>query len=397
MHPFSFLCPTKTCFGLNALESLPFDLTCMGCKKPLIIQDSTALDSGAVKTVIRSFKDSGMTLGVSPAIDDAPGEHAKLTFMESACRACVNQGHDGLIALGGDTAAKITAGVRTAVALENESTAAGRNPGRLSALILIPQTPASGLAFYGGMPGSAKSRLSDFPAPDQVVIVPELLICEDWEPMIDTALFCLALGCEICALSGNAAACAYARLVVFYAGNVLAQIPACSRNNGKASPELQKDLVQAAVMAGCLGSIPCTLTCLGRTIESLTCIPMGRAMCMMLPGLLETAAALEPKPCAPVDPDTLLLALSGPEAFSRVPKPRRLSAAIQTIGRILAGVHSIDPGKYPATPAGAGVDQKTLSAAARQICESGTLSGMTPSRLQTLFTHALNAHPPADR
>ncbi len=42
MNSFTFLCRTKTCFGLNALENMPFDLAAMGCRKPMIIQDRSA-------------------------------------------------------------------------------------------------------------------------------------------------------------------------------------------------------------------------------------------------------------------------------------------------------------------------------------------------------------------
>jgi len=66
---FTFLCRTKTGFGVNGLEHLPFDLSSMGCQKPLVLMDKAARLAGSIKPLARAFKESGMTLGICPPID----------------------------------------------------------------------------------------------------------------------------------------------------------------------------------------------------------------------------------------------------------------------------------------------------------------------------------------
>lgn len=400
MNSFSFLCRTKLCFGFKALENLPFDLAGMGCKKPLIIQDKAACNSGAVKAVSKAFKDSEMALGVSPGIPLEPDDVFQVQFIKFACNAYFDNGHDALIALGGADAAQITKGVNMAVTFGPECLASDQVQGRLSPFIFIPRTSAGGLACCGEMQFRTTVFQSDFLAPDQVVMAPELLILEDLESLIDTALFCLALGSEILALSKNPAACAYARLVVTFSNNVLTDILDHGRNccnclekNKNQHLDLQKELIQAAVMAGCLGRLPSTLTRVGKILEIMSDLCLGQAMCLVLPGFLETAAPLAPGFCKAIDADGLLLALSGPLACSQVPEPQRLSAAIQAIRSTINSLHAFTLGKRPRTLAEAGMDHDQLTAAAGQLAGSGILAGLDPARFQTLLTTALTGEP----
>ena len=403
---FSFLCRTKTCFGLNALENLPFDLATMGCRKPMIIQDQAARLSGAAKTVSRAFKDSGMTLGISPPIPDSDTDHSsdndwQIEFVRKAHAAYSETGHDALIALGGALTLGTAKALNMAVSLGPEALTKQGVEGRLSPLIFIPQTAAAGLAATGRMQFNTQMFESDFLAPDQVIMAPELLIPETDDRLIDTALFCLAKGSEVLALSGNAPACAYADPVVSLADQVLKRFfdtgPDRSLSVGNTKKQMlarQKDLVQAAVMAAYLDRIPSVSAIVGEKILGPAGISLGQAMCLLFPALLETAGfegggTKDPEaPAAKIDFSALLLALSGPRTYSEIPEAQRPVAAVHAFRSTINRLYSLSFGKRPRTLAEAGLDTRALAGVVDELSENSELPD-----IKILLTLALTGQP----
>ncbi len=413
MNSFTFLCRTKTCFGLNALENMPFDLAAMGCRKPMIIQDRSARLSGAAKTIARAFRDSAMTLGISPPIpepDDNQDNDLHVQFVKTAHAAFSDQGHDSLIALGGAQTAQTAKALNMAITLGPQSLTKDTVHNRLSPLVFIPQSAAAGLASTGRMQFNNRTFQSDSLAPDQVIMAPELLIPEEDDSLIDTALFCLAKGAEVLTLSANPLASAYAQIVVSLADQVLKGIltadPGKVPGTGtlkKQALTRQKALVQAAVMAGYLDRLPSPLTAMGKILKKKAGISPGQAMCLVLPALLETAAvgdgtgalntALEGSTSP--DFDSLWLTLAGSRSFGEAPAVQRPYAAIQAIRQMLNRLYGFSLGKRPRSLAEAGWEESSLALASKELSENSTFAGMDRPWIETLFTFALTGRPVA--
>src|SRR5512145_2434300 len=95
---FEFFNKTKICSGLKSLENIPFDLGGMDASRPLVITDPDTVRKGYGKVLIKSFYDSGMTIGAF--FDQVHGAPLKSMLKEVAA-LYRDRGCDSIIALGG--------------------------------------------------------------------------------------------------------------------------------------------------------------------------------------------------------------------------------------------------------------------------------------------------------
>ncbi|HCY85864.1 MAG TPA: hypothetical protein DHV36_12080, partial [Desulfobacteraceae bacterium] len=364
---FSFLCRTKTSAGTNALEHLPFELSGMGAKKPMVIQDAASRKLKRHKCLIRAFKDSGMTLGIAPAVPEPALSGSKkkpeatAQFIRDMYATYREKGYDAIIAVGKAAAADMAKALNIAVTLGPDALKGTDITAPLNPLIYIPTGVDTVTATAASVTFNRKAFTSPYLAPDQAVIDPAMLIPDDRDSLLDAALFCLALGCEVHALSGNPPARAYAAALVELAAVPLAQmIGSYSESNlklrKKAEAGWQKQLVQAAVISGYLtdGSRPLLTLALGREISGDSGrVSLGMIMTVLLPAVLETLGRDRF--------GSLLLPLSGMERFSTVPVSQQPVTAVQTIRGRLNGLHAVTGGHTPRTLAEAGWQRDALT------------------------------------
>ncbi|MEH0018153.1 MAG: iron-containing alcohol dehydrogenase [Desulfobacter sp.] len=402
MNRFSFLCRTKTAAGANALEHLPFDLTAMGAVKPMVIRDKSSLLAGLDTILARAFKDSGMTLGMAPPIpepSDGPDD-AAARFVRSMYTIYREKGFNALIALGSEAAADAAKALNIAVTLGPDALKSPDIAAPLNPLVYIPTGVGTGTATAGEAAFNTRRFFSPFLAPDQVVIAPEMRIPDNRETLVDTALACLAMGCEA-HISDTPPARAYASVM---AGLVSPVLDAMARSGpdpdggqhlaGQKKEEAtwQADLIQAAVISGYLmsGSPPLLTQVLGREIAARCSTPRGQLMALVLPAVLESA------PCA--DFEGLLFSLSEQDAFSRVPVAQYAPTAVQAIRGMINRFYAASNGRRPRTLAEAGWTQAALGNLGRDLMENDLSGDIDPARVKLVLTHALDGSPaPSDR
>ncbi|MHA7833127.1 MAG: iron-containing alcohol dehydrogenase, partial [Algiphilus sp.] len=54
---YEFFCPVKTIAGHQALEHVPYELSALGAKRPMIITDAGVRKAGLLAPVEQSFAD----------------------------------------------------------------------------------------------------------------------------------------------------------------------------------------------------------------------------------------------------------------------------------------------------------------------------------------------------
>jgi len=341
MSHFSFLCRTKTSFGKNGLEHLPFDLSAMGRAKPMVIQGTDP--AGTTRPLINAFKESGMTLGISPPPPEKDGDET-VRFIRSIYDIYIEKGYDAIIALGGEQAANMAKALNIAVTLGPEALTQREITVPLNPLVYLPTGVKTGTATAGTAQFNDKTFNSVFLAPDQVVMDPALFTADDRDTLLDSALFCLTTGCEIF-ISQNPPARAYSTLIIQLTFPILKALidqgiaPEDNLDQRKKQEqEWQKNLVQAAVLTGyligqALGPV------IGTKIAASSRLPVGHAAALVLPSILESGSS--------TNLNGLLLPLAGADTFSSVPSSQQGVSAVQTIRTLINDLYRISGGGFP--------------------------------------------------
>ncbi len=366
MSHFSFLCRTKTSFGKNGLEHLPFDLSAMGSVKPMVIQEISDPKASMPRPLINAFKESGMTLGISPSLPEEDGEEA-VKFIRSMYDIYTQKGYDAIMALGGEQAADMAKALNIAVTLGPEALKQDEITSPLSPLVYLPTGVETRTAGAGRTRFNGKTFISPFLAPDQVVMDPVLFIADDRATLLDSALVSLATGCEIF-VSQNPAAKAYATTIIQLVLPPLKALMASGLDpeenlakRQKQEQGWQKTLVQASVLTGYLMSQNPIGPVMGQKISAKSRVTPGHAMAILLPSILEFG----PSP----DLADLLLPLAGPGAFSAIPGSQQPFAALHAIHTIINDLYRISGGKLPRSLEEAGWNKAALTALGREIRE----------------------------
>ncbi|MCP3940897.1 MAG: iron-containing alcohol dehydrogenase [Desulfobacteraceae bacterium] len=400
---FTFLCRTKTGFGMNALEHLPFDLSCMGSQKPLVLLDNNAQLKGCAKPLIRAFKESGMTLGLCPPIDGGTDPNIDLKTLKNFYGIYIDKGFDSIIALGTGKVADMAKALNIAVTLGPDTLKATGEKTQitqpLTPFIYIPTGMGTGMETDKIARLNGKTFNSPFLAPDLAIIDPEILIQDTSDTIINAGLTCLATCCEAHVLSDNPPARAYcATGIGLIIKNFLPLVQSILTPevtpDKKTTKRYQTNLAQASVITGiilanCKGLLSIQL---GRHLAKDSTATPGQAMTILLPAVLDLITANKS------DLGNLILPLSGLDEFSSVPISQRPALAIQKIRSLLNKLYQICLGTIPRTLSDTGVDRESIDALVQSLSSDppppGTdIKTINLKQAKTILTHALDGQP----
>lgn len=409
---FTFFCRTKTGFGMNALEHLPFDLSSMGSQKPLVLLDKRAFLGGCTKPLIRAFKESKMTLGICPPIeqssDTAGGKGSKreVEILREFYQIYTDKGFDAIIALGTGRVVDMAKALNIGVTLGPDTLKTTRGTNHkitltqpLSPFVYIPTGMGSGMETHTLARFNTNTFNSPFLAPDLAVIDPDILIPNrldpnrlkmDVSPLIDAGLTCLSVCCEAHVLSGNPVARAYAAtgiglIMENFLPLVKQLLAPPKRSDKKAMRNHQTRLTHASVITGILLANCNTLIGFqwGKQIAEQAGISPGQAMAILLPAVLDRMADNRS------DLGNLVHPLAGSEEFGRVPPSQRPGLAIQKIQDLLNELHQISLGTIPRTLGDTGLDPAAIEDLIRALFSEappGTqLHGIDPEQARTIL------------
>ncbi len=392
---FTFLCRTKTGFGMNALEHLPFDLSSMGSQKPLVLLDK---DGQCTKPLARAFKESGMTLGICPPIDGEQDTTRDLEILKKFYQIYIDKGFDAIIALGTGRVADLAKALNMAVTLgpdtlKNSKEMTLAKP--LSPFVYIPTGVGTGMEANTIARFNNSIFNSPFLAPDLAIIDPEMITQDTSTDLINAGLTGLAACCEAHVLSDNPPARAYAATgIELFMENFMPLVksilvPGVSPGK-KTIRDYMTSLTHASVITGIiLANCKELLSIqLGRHLANHCTATPGQAMAILLPGVLDLMTTNRS------DLGNLALPLSGSDQFSMVPAPQLPALAIGKIQSLLNELYQISLGDIPRTLGDAGLDQEAISNLAQTLLSDpmppGTDQGIDPKQAKAILAHALD-------
>lgn len=365
---FSFLCRTKTAFGMNALDHLPFDLSGMGAKKPFVLQDEEAASSDCTKPLARAFMDSDMILGICPPMKRNTKPDTEL--LKDCYQIFVSKGFDSIIALGTDGVADMAKALNLAVSCGPEFFKKESDPAlNIQTLLPFAWLPTGvGSGRETDCSARFKGRVFDLPviAPDIALIDERIMAAERPDNIIRAALTALSVCAESLVFSGNPMTKAYAATGIGLVREHLFPLMAHFRDgDADPAPDEKKNryhracLAHASAITGYLFANSKSLISfdLGHFIakeSNAVSIPPAQAAAIILPHVL-TSSAGDRGEFGP-----LLLSLCSQEDFSTIPLHQQKNAALYHLHNILHRLYGLSFGAVPRTFADTAMEKSAM-------------------------------------
>ncbi|MAM85781.1 MAG: alcohol dehydrogenase [unclassified Hahellaceae] len=330
---YEFFCPVKTIAGEAALEHLAFELSSIGCKRPLLITDKGVVGAG-LTDYIHAAMDSAQMEFVGTC-DDVPPDSSVETVA-----AIVAQyrklAADSLVAVGGGSVIDTAKAVNILVSEESDNLAkfsgAGILKHPLKPFFVVPTTAGTGsevtsVAVIADLAKGVKLPFSSpFLLPNAAIIDPRMTLTLPPHITAATAMDAMTHSIEaFTCLGKNPLSDAYASAAIrLISENLIATLQTPK------DKQLRLKLAQASTMAGIAfsNSMVGLVHSLGHATGSVAHLPHGMCMSIFLPFALEYN--LEQGQGRDVIGE-LLLYLAGPEVYAATPKEERPEAAIAEI------------------------------------------------------------------
>src|SRR4030042_6837715 len=95
---YEFICPVKILSGLKSLSNLPYELTLLGVKRPLIVTDQGVVKAGLLKLVTEAFSESKIKPGA--IFDETPPDSGS-AVVNKVAKLFKDKKCDSFVAVGG--------------------------------------------------------------------------------------------------------------------------------------------------------------------------------------------------------------------------------------------------------------------------------------------------------
>lgn len=373
---FAFMCPVKTGAGAGALEHLPVDLASFDAARPLIITRKKSEENGLIKKIACAFKTSGLTLGVYDGIDDMAGKET----VKDLCGLYLDKGFDSIIALGNGRSVDVAKAVNIAVSGKPEDLKEALETGTLTKplrpLVYIPTGTGTARECSGEIQLEGKTIVSPYLMPDLVTMDARMLIDEDPEKIIDTALAALTYAAEAFACpKSNPCSGAYAQIVIDAVMNNLMDVVKDSlaqkgflaslkdRLSGK---ESRMALTSATCMAGYVyANAPRGLAVdLARELVDMCDVKPGIAMGILLPYVLEYQAHREGRELSKI-----MRPMAGLDLYCSTPQGQRFDSAMGKIRHLVNELFILTSTSTPRTLEDLRLSFDTLESIAGKVAD----------------------------
>lgn len=331
---YEFFCPVKVIAGKAALEHIPYELTGLAAKRPMIITDKGVRAAGLLEPVVAACEESG--LDIASIYDDVPPDSSTAVVRDIAgiyrTEKC-----DSIIAVGGGSSIDTAKAVNILVSEGGDDIAAYTGAGvlkrPLKPFFVVPTTAGTGsevtaVAVIADTEKSVKLPFSSsFLLPNAAIIDPRMTLTLPPHITAATAMDAMTHATEaFTCMAKNPLSDAYATAAVKkISQNLLAVM-----DNPK-DAEGRLELAQASTMAGIAfsNSMVGLVHALGHATGAICHLPHGLCMSLYLPYVLEYNLDAIREPLG-----ELLLYLDGPDVYAATPASRRAEAAISSIRKL---------------------------------------------------------------
>ena len=336
---YEFYCPVKTIAGHKALEHVPYELSALGARRPMIITDAGVRKAGLLAPVEAAF--AGAETAIPAVFDDVPPDSSLQTVRDAA--ALYRQhGCDAIIAIGGGSVIDTSKAVNILVSLGGDDllqySGAHNLPRPLNTLFVVPTTSGTGsevtmVAVISDPEREVKIPFTSyFLMPDAAVLDQRMTLTLPPRITAMTGMDAMTHAVEAyTCMAANPISDAYATAAITrISGNLLTAL------DRPDDADARLELAQASTMAGIAfsNSMVGLVHALGHSLGAVCHLPHGLCMNLFLPYALEYNRAINGARIG-----ELLLPLAGAEVYAATPAEQRTDRVIDTIRSLRDALH----------------------------------------------------------
>ncbi|MGE8684938.1 MAG: iron-containing alcohol dehydrogenase [Acinetobacter sp.] len=328
---YEFFCPVKVIAGHAALEHIPFELSTLGSKRPMIITDKGVRSNNLLTPIEAAFESTEAVIGY--IFDDVPPD-SSLETVRKAAQLYRDNNCDAIIAVGGGSVIDTSKATNILVSEGGDDllkySGAHNLPKPLKPFFVIPTTSGTGsevtmVAVVSDPEKNVKMAFaSNYLMPHAAILDPRMTQTLPPHLTAMTAMDAMTHAIEAyTCMAANPISDAYATAAIKKISNNLFNV---LDNTADAHGRLE--LAQASTMAGIAfsNSMVGLVHSLGHALGAVAHLPHGLCMNLFLPYVLEYNKEINGDKIA-----DLLLVLAGPDIYAQTPANQRADKAISTI------------------------------------------------------------------
>ncbi len=369
---YEFFCPVKVIAGHAALEHIPFELSSLGAKRPMIITDKGVRSNNLLAPIEAAFTSTDVEIGF--IFDDVPPD-SSLETVRAVAQAYRDNKCDAIIAVGGgsviDTAKASNILVTEGGDDLTKYSGAHNLPRPLKPFFVIPTTSGTGsevtmVAVVSDNQKHVKMAFaSNYLMPHAAILDPRMTQTLPPHLTAMTAMDAMTHAIEAyTCMAANPISDAYATAAI---KKVSANLFNVLDNPSDAQGRLE--LAQASTMAGIAfsNSMVGIVHSLGHALGAVAHLPHGLCMNLFLPYVLDYNKEVNGDKIA-----ELLLPLAGPDIYAQTPANQRADKAITYLNTMRDRIYALT--KLPRTLSETGkVSKEQLDDVAEKALNDGSI------------------------
>lgn len=328
---YEFFCPVKVIAGHAALEHIPFELSTLGSKRPLIITDKGVRANNLLAPIEAAFESTDAVIG---AIFDNVPPDSSLDTVRQAAQLYRDHHCDAIIAIGGGSVIDTSKATNILVSEGGDDllkySGAHNLPKALKPFFVIPTTSGTGsevtmVAVVSDPEKNVKMAFASYYLmPHAAILDPRMTQTLPPHLTAMTAMDAMTHAVEAyTCMAANPLSDAYAFAAVKKVSQNLFKVLDTANDT-----EARLELAQASTMAGIAfsNSMVGLVHSLGHALGAVAHLPHGLCMNLFLPYVLEYNKSVNGDKIA-----ELLLPLAGADIYAQTPAHLRADKAISTI------------------------------------------------------------------
>ncbi|AWL29581.1 iron-containing alcohol dehydrogenase [Acinetobacter defluvii] len=344
---YEFFCPVKVIAGHAALEHIPYELSSLGAKRPMIITDKGVRTNNLLAPIEAAFSSTEVEVGF--IFDDVPPD-SSLETVRAVAQAYRANNCDAIIAVGGgsviDTAKASNILVTEGGDDLTKYSGAHNLPRPLKPFFVIPTTSGTGsevtmVAVVSDNQKHVKMAFaSNYLMPHAAILDPRMTQTLPPHLTAMTAMDAMTHAVEAyTCMAANPISDAYATAAI---KKISANLFNVLDNPSDAQGRLE--LAQASTMAGIAfsNSMVGIVHSLGHALGAVAHLPHGLCMNLFLPYVLEYNKDVNGDKIA-----DLLLPLAGADIYAQTPANQRANKAIEFLNTMRDRIYTLT--KLPRT------------------------------------------------
>lgn len=369
---YEFFCPVKVIAGHAALEHIPYELSALGAKRPMIITDKGVRANKLLAPIEAAFAATNVEIGF--IFDDVPPD-SSLETVRAAAQAYRKNGCDAIIAVGGGSVIDTSKATNILVTEGGDDltkySGAHNLPNPLKPFFVIPTTSGTGsevtmVAVVSDNQKHVKLAFaSNYLMPNAAILDPRMTQTLPPHLTAMTAMDAMTHAIEAyTCMAANPISDAYATAAIKKISNNMFHV---LDNPNDAAARLE--LAQASTMAGIAfsNSMVGIVHSLGHALGAVAHLPHGLCMNLFLPYVLQYNKDVNGDKIA-----ELLLPLAGADIYAQTPANQRADKTISILNTMRDQLYALT--KLPRTLSETGkVSKEQLDDVAEKALNDGSI------------------------